>query len=112
MKKNPKIFLEHIAESIAEIERNTRKISKEKFENNVTVQDAVIRRIEIIGEATKNLPMEFRRSHPGIAWKEMAGIRDKLIHEYFGIDLDLVWVVVKKEIPKLKKQISNLLEKF
>lgn len=112
MKKNPKIFIEHIQESIEEIERNTHKMTKKKFENNTTIQDAVIRRIEIIGEATKNIPHDFRKKNPQIEWKEMAGMRDKLIHDYSGVDLDLVWEVVKKEIPMLKKQILKLLDEF
>lgn len=112
MKKNPKIFLTHILESIAEIENFIRNISEKEFENDTKTQDAVIRRIEIIGEATKNLPSAFKNKNPQIEWREMAGMRDKLIHEYFGVDLDLVWEVVKNDIPKLKKQILELVEKF
>lgn len=112
MKKDPKIFLEHITESIREIERHIKNMSEGKFMRDVKTQDAVIRRIEIIGEATKNLPSNFRKKNPHVEWKEIAGMRNKLIHEYFGIDLDLVWSVVNDDIPKLKKQISNLLEKF
>jgi len=112
MKKDPKIFLRHIIESIEAIESHTNKITKEKFSENLTVQDAVIRRIEIIGEAVKNLPAEFKKNHPEIEWREIAGMRDKLIHEYFGISVNIVWTTVKKDIPKLKKQIRELLEKF
>jgi len=112
MKKDPKIFLMHIIESIEAIESHTNKITKEKFSENLTVQDAVIRRIEIIGEAVKNLPAEFKKNHPEIEWREIAGMRDKLIHEYFGISVNIVWTTVKKDIPKLKKQIRELLEKF
>ena len=108
-KKDPKIFLGHILESIAEIEKNTKKKTKEKFFNSVTIQDAVVRRLEIIGEAVKNLPSSLKRKHPDISWKNIAGTRDVLIHEYFGVDLDIVWDVVKNDIPKLKKQIKELL---
>jgi uncharacterized protein with HEPN domain len=110
MRKDPKIFLKHILESIEAIEKHTKKIPKEKFSKNITVQDAVIRRIEIIGEAVKNLSAEFKKKHHEIEWREIAGMRDKLIHEYFGVNLHLVWHTTKKDIPKLKKQISELLK--
>lgn len=112
MKKNPKIFLEHIKESIGEIERHVSGISKEKFITDIKTQDAIIRRIEIIGEAVKNLPLDFRKRHPQIEWREIVGMRDKLIHEYFGVDINLVWEVVKKEIPRFKKSILKLLKEF
>jgi len=112
MKKDPKIFLKHIIESIEAIESRLAKITKEEFEKNITIQDAVIRRIEIIGEAVKNLPAEFKRNHLGIEWRKIAGMRDKLIHEYFGISLNIVWTTARRDLPKLKKQILGLLEKF
>ena len=110
-KKDPRIFLGHILESIAEIEKNIKKTTKEKFLNSVTIQDAIVRRLEIIGEAVKNLPSSLKRKHTDISWKNIAGTRDILIHEYFGVDLDIVWDVVKNDIPKLKKKIKELLEK-
>lgn len=112
MKKEPKIFLKHIQESIEEIENYARKISEDEFWEDAKTQDAIIRRIEIIGEAVKNLPLEFKRRHPEIEWHEIAGMRDKLIHGYFEIDLDIVFETVKKDIPKLKKQVTELLENF
>lgn len=112
MKKKPEIFLRHILESISAIETHIKRISKEKFFKNITAQDAVIRRIEIIGEAVKNLPSDYKRKCTEIEWNEIIGMRNKLIHEYFGIDLNTVWWTVKKDIPKLKKQISELLKKF
>ena len=107
-KKDPKIFLEHILESIGEIEKNTKNISEDEFLNLVTIQDAVTRRLEIIGEAVKNLPISFRNKHPKITWKKIAGLRDVLIHEYFGVDIDLIWKIAHKDIPKLKKQIDKI----
>jgi uncharacterized protein with HEPN domain len=111
-KKDPKIFLKHILESIGEIEKNTKSLSEDEFSTSITIQDAVVRRLEIIGEAVKNLPRSFRNKNTKIPWKEIAGMRDVLIHEYFGVNIDLVWKIAKKDIPKLKKQITELLEKF
>ena len=111
MKKDSKIFLKHILESIAEIEKNTENISKNKFLKTIQIQDAIIRRLEIIGEATRHLPASLKTKNPDIPWKKIAGIRDILIHGYFTIDLDLVWQTTKKDLPLLKKQILELLEK-
>lgn len=107
--KDPKVFLEHILESIEEIERNIHKMSESKFYESTTIQDAVIRRLEIIGEAVRNVPDSFRERYPDIPWRKIAGLRDVLIHEYFGVDMKLVWQIANKDIPKLKKQISELL---
>ena len=110
MKKNPLIFLTHIQESIQYIEKFTNNISKSDFLNSVQIQDAVIRRLEIIGEATKNLPIDLRKQYPQVRWEDIAGMRDKLIHHYFGIDLKITWTVVKKDIPQLKKHIKTILK--
>lgn len=110
MKKDFKIFLEHIKESIEEIERHTENMSEKEFMDDTKTQDAVFRRIEIIGEAVKNIPPDFKRKNTQVEWREIAGTRDKLIHEYFGVDLDLVWEIINKDIPKLKKQILKILE--
>ena len=110
MKKDASIFIKHILESIERIEEFTKEISKEKFVNSVQIQDAVIRRIEIIGEATKNIPNKFRKEYSEVPWGEMAKTRDKLIHGYFGVDLDLTWDIVKKDLPDLKKKVKKILK--
>lgn len=109
MKKDPKILLFDILDSIEKIEKYAKNISENDFFDNIQVQDAVVRRIEIIGEAVKGLPISFRNKHTDIPWKKIAGTRDVLIHDYSGIDVDLVWEIIKNDIPKLKKQIKELL---
>jgi uncharacterized protein with HEPN domain len=109
MKKDPKIFLNHILESIGEIEKNVRPLSEDEFLANTTIQDAVIRRLEIIGEATKNLPKSFKSEYPSIEWKKVAGLRDVIVHGYFRLSLKLIWKITQNNIPKLKKQIAKIL---
>ncbi len=90
MKKNLRIFLIHILDSINLIEDYTKDKTKEEFEDSLSLQDMTIRRLEIIGEAIKNLPQEFKNNYNNIPWKKISGLRDKLIHEYFGVDIDLI----------------------
>lgn len=112
MQKDPNIFLTHILESIEWINKGINGLSKDKFINNVPVQDAVIRRLEIIGEAVKNLPAAIKKKYPDIPWQKISGLRDKLIHHYFGIDLELVWEIVKKDLPPFKNQIEEILREL
>lgn len=110
MKKDYSVFLKHILESIQEIEKYTRSISIDDFAEDIKTQDAVMRRMEIIGEAVKNLSNDFKNKHKNINWKEIAGMRDVLIHEYFGVDIDVVWGTVIKDLPELKGKIVEILE--
>ena len=108
MKKDPKVFLAHILDSIHLIEEYSKNLTQAKFHKNRPLQDAIIRRLEIIGEAVKNLPNPFKTKYPDIPWKQIAGMRDILIHEYFDVDLALTWKVVKQELPLIKKKLSAI----
>ena len=113
MKKDPDIFLRHILESIEWVEEYLKDVEEREFfasERAQQIQDSVIRRLEIIGEAVRNLPEDFRKEHREIPWDEIAGMRDILIHEYFGVDVQLVWDTATSDLPKLKEQISLLLK--
>lgn len=108
--KEPEVFVRHILESIERIEEFTKGKTKTDFLEDTQLQDATIRRIEIIGEASKNIPEDFKTNYPDIPWSEMSKTRDKLIHGYFGVDLELTWNIVKMDLPDLKEKIESLLE--
>ena len=104
------VFLNHILECINDIEDYSKGISLSKFVMDKKTHDAVIRKLEIIGEATKNLSEKFRIKHKSVDWRVIAGFRDKLIHKYFGINLELVWEVIKRDLPLLKDQIEFIIK--
>ncbi|MDI6841050.1 MAG: DUF86 domain-containing protein [bacterium] len=111
MKKDNLVYLRHILDAIHRIEEYIGDVKYKNFVNNKLIQAGIIREIEIIGEATKRLMPRFKEKYPDIPWKKMAGMRDKLIHNYFGVDIDAVWDTVKKDIPALKNRLKGLIEK-
>lgn len=106
--KDDSVYLIHVLECIKQIEEYTIN-GREEFMNSRLIQDAVIRNIEIIGEATKQVSPGLRNEHPEIPWKEMAGMRDVLIHDYMGVDLQIVWNVVAHNLAEMKDHLSDLL---
>ncbi|MCH8569046.1 MAG: DUF86 domain-containing protein [Balneolales bacterium] len=109
-KRKPDVYLQDILESIEHIQRFLEGVSEEDFYENVEKQDAVLRRLEIIGEAVKHLPEEIRDKHPDIPWRQIAGMRDIIIHEYFGVTLDMIWVVATEDIHDLKAKVEEIIE--
>jgi len=112
MKRNYKIYLKDILKSMEDIEKFVENMNFEKFRGDDKTSSAVIRKFEIIGEATKKIPQEIRKKYQEIPWKEMAGMRDKLIHFYFGIDYKLVWKTIKKRIPEVKPLIKDVFKEL
>jgi uncharacterized protein with HEPN domain len=108
VRKDDSVYLRHILDAISRIEEYTGDITYENFLNSHLRQDAVIRQIEVIGEAVKKLSLELKERYPEIPWKDVAGMRDKLIHDYFGVDLDAVWGTATKDIPRLKAEIREI----
>jgi len=104
-------YLQDILDSIKDIESFIENMDSEDFTKDKKTINAVIRSIEVIGEATKNIPKSIRDKYPSVPWKKMAGMRDRMIHEYFGVDIEILWKTVKEDIPSLKPLMEALLEK-
>jgi len=107
--KDDRIYLLHVQDAIRHIIEYT-AAGKEGFFADRKTQDAVVRNLEIIGEATKRVSTSLKEAHSDISWKPIAGMRDKLIHDYFGINLQLVWDVVERDLPALKHKVGHLLD--
>ncbi len=102
------LYINHILDAIKDIEESVKNISREKFERTKDIKDANIRRIEIIGEAVKNISNNTKEKYKEIEWNKIIGTRDKMIHHYFGVDLDIIWNIVKINIPDLKIKILKI----
>ena len=110
--KTNKVYLDHILDCINNILSYTEGMNEETFYKNFMVQDAVVRNFEIIGEATKRISPEFKKSFPQIPWKKMAGMRDKLIHDYVHVDMETVWDAKTKDLPSLLIELKEIHSKL
>lgn len=107
--RDDKERLKDIAEAIERIEKYTAK-GRQAFEKDELIQNWIVRHLQIIGEATRSLSTEYREKHPGVAWSKIIGMRNILVHDYFGIDVDIVWSAVEHDLPVLKQKVGMLLK--
>lgn len=108
--RNYKLYLDDILEATKRIEKYSEGFTLKKMEKDSLVVDAVVRNLEIIGEAVKNIPANIKEKYADIEWKKIAGLRDILAHEYFGVDLVVLWDIVENKLPVLKKQVAYILK--
>jgi|SRR3989344_4117058 len=111
MNKDPKILLRHILESIDILQAYLADVDEDEFLRNTEKQDSAERRLQIIGETIVQLPGEFKNQHSDIEWAKVAGLRNRLVHEYFDIDHGLIWNILARSLPEFKKQIEQLIQK-
>ena len=107
-KRSLELLVEDIWESIEKIERYTTGMTRDKFQGDEKTIDAVVRNFEIIGEAAHRLPVDFTLQHSGIEWVKIIGLRNRVVHEYFGVDLQLIWQIIKKDLPIFKESLKNI----
>lgn len=111
-RKSDTVYLRHILDAILKVEEYTQGVDYKTFCQNTLIQDGVIRQLEIIGEATRRLSVTLKEKYAQVPWKDIAGMRDKLIHDYFGVDIDLVWRTLEQDIPPLKAEIGKALREI
>ena len=111
MSPSPLEYLRHILDETEYLAEQTNALSQEQFLNDETAKRAFVRSIEIIGEAAKKVPIQMRQRYPDVEWRAMAGMRDKVVHRYFGVDYDIVWDVALNKVPSLHRQIDEMLRR-
>lgn len=107
-KRDPLVLLEDIMLAIQKIGRYISGVDHDAFVADDLIIDGVARNLEIIGEATRKLPEEYRRAHPQIPWTQIGGLRNRIVHDYFGLDLEIIWEIIQHDLPELEKQIKAL----
>lgn len=110
MEKDSIVYIKHILECINKIELYVTNITEGEFLRNALIQDAVIRNFEIIGDSSTKIPLKFREKYSNIEWEKISGLRDKLIHDYIGVDIISIWYVVEDVLPGFKKDITRILK--
>ena len=109
MVRDFKVYLEDILGAVGKIRRYIADSSKDDFSRDEKTLDAVVRNLEVVGEAVKKVPLDVRSKNPSVDWQKIAGLRDILIHEYFGIDIEIVWDVIQNKLPDLEAQVKKIL---
>ena len=111
-KREVKLYLTDIVESIGKIESYSKDLAFVDFVKDMMTIDAIVRNLSIIGEAVKNIPDEMKKRYSAISWHEITGMRNKVVHEYFAVDEEILWKTVKEDLPIVKKQIQEILEEM
>jgi uncharacterized protein with HEPN domain len=111
-KRSAQLLLADIVSAINKIEHYTSGFTREQFLEDERTSDAVVRNLEIIGEATRQLPDEYKQQHSSIPWTQMAGLRNRIVHAYFGIDLDIIWSIIQDDLIRLREQAQTLLDEM
>ena len=107
-KRDPTLLLEDVTISIEKIERYMDSLTMNGFKADEKTVDAVVRNLEIIGEAVRQIPSEFKEKHSNVSWNQIAGLRNRIVHDYFGLDLEMIWHIVTSDLPELKKKIGEI----